>query len=44
MTSFGAGTWNATGGAGGFSADLAVAEAGTLADDSVQWRLDGTLN
>lgn len=41
--SFDGGSWNATQGRGGFVADISVGSPGTLADDSVSWRLDGVL-
>jgi len=40
---FGAGSWTVTSGSGGFSADIATLGPGTLADDSVVWRLDGSV-
>jgi putative cell wall-binding protein len=39
---FGPGTWNIGGGSGGFVADIGIAGPGTLADDSVIWRIDGS--
>ena len=41
-SSFSPGTWNLSSGLGGFSADVSVNAAGTLADDSAVWRLDGS--
>lgn len=40
---FSGGSWNLAAGRGGFSADVSVESPGTLADDSVSWRLDGVL-
>jgi hypothetical protein len=41
-SAFTGGTWNATEGVGGFSADLQVGDEG-FADDSVRWVIDGLL-
>lgn len=40
---FTGGTWNVTGGVGGFSADLAVNTSSTSADDAITWKVDGVV-
>jgi hypothetical protein len=43
MSTFGGGSWNVSGGTGGFSADITLNDAG-FTDDAIAWRVDGVVS